>query len=565
VLTRLLVRNFRRLEEADIGLDAVTMLAGPNDSGKTAALQALCLWALGLRRWRERRSGHAAPGKRLGAPVNRRDLIAVPLPHTDLLWHDLRLRDTSRATQNVLIEVMVSGATRGVLWECGLEFDYANEELFYVRPLRLGGGRGAERMEVPDEASDVRVALLPPMAGLAAVEPRWEPGRTNVLIGEGQTAQVLRNLCYQVSQAGEGLWDRLAAHVRDLFGVELLRPRHLPERGEITMQYRQGRTVFDLSSSGSGMLQTVLLLSYLYSNPGAVLLVDEPDAHLEVLRQRQTLDVLVEAARANEVQLIIATHSAALLEEAVGRHHVVVLAEGHPSSLEDQGPRVMEALPHVGCGQYLLARWTGWVLYLETPRALTILRAFARRLGHRALSALERPFVRYVGAEPEQAIGHFRRLQCVLPGLIGVGLFATPGRDLPSTGDGLRTLQWTRAEAECYLCTEAALVAWARGAQRDLFGEHRAEAMGEAIRETLSVLRALGKSDPFGGRLRVSEEFLPPVFDAYRRLTGGEGRTLSKATYPELVEFLPQGAIDPEVVEKLDAIAQVADGARPPR
>lgn len=561
MLTRLQARNFRRLEEADIDLGEVTVLAGPNNSGKTAALQALCLWALGLRRWCERRSGHAAPGKRLGVPVSRRDLIAVPVPHADLLWRGLHLRDVSRSPQNVLIEIAVSGTTRGVYWECGLEFDYANEELFYVRPLRLGGG--AERMVVPDEAHDVRVALLPPMAGLAAVEPRWELGRTNVLIGEGQTAQVLRNLCYQVSQAGEGLWDGLAACVRDLFGVELLPPRYVPERGEITMQYREGRTVLDLSSAGSGLLQTVLLFSSLYANRGGVLLIDEPDAHLDVLRQRQTLDVLVDAARANEVQLIIATHSEALLDASAGRHRVVVFAEGRSSLLEDQGPRVIKALHRVGCNQYLLARQTGWVLYVETPSVVTILRAFARRLGHRAAQALARPFVWCVGHEPGQAVVHFGQLRDALPDLVGVCLIGPPERELPWTGEELHILRWHRAEAECYLCTEAALVAWARGEQRDLFGEHRAEAMGEAVREALKVLRTLGKADPFGGELRVSEEFLPPVFDAYRRLTGGEARMLSKATYHELVGFLPDGAIDPEVREVLDAVAETAGAAKP--
>lgn len=564
MLTRLRIRNFRRLEEADIDLAEVVVLAGPNNSGKTAVLQALCLWELGLRRWREKRSGHAAPGKRLGVPVSRRDFIAVPVPHADLLWHDLRLRDTSRATQNVLIEVVVSGATGGVLWECGLEFDYANEEFLYVRPLRLGDGRGGERMEVPEEASDVRVALLPPMAGLAAVEPRWEPGRTKVLIGEGQTAQVLRNLCYQVYQAGDGGWEALADRVRHLFGAELLPPRHVPERGEIAMQYRDGRTVFDISSAGSGMLQSVLLLSYLYANPGAVLLVDEPDAHLEVLRQRQTFSVVADVARANRAQLITASHSEALLDEAAGQHRIVVFLGGRPGRLDDHGPRAMEALPGVGCGQYLLACQTGWVLYLESPNALAALRACARRLGHRAASALERPFVRYVGREPKQAAEHFRRLRAALPHLAGVGLFGAAECELPHAGDGLDVLQWARADIEGYLCTEAALMAWARGEQRDLFGEHRAEAMGEAVRETLGALRMLGKADPFGGGLRVSEEFLPPLFDAYRRATGGEGRTLTKATYHELADFLPDGAIDPEIGGKLDAIADVAEAAKSP-
>jgi hypothetical protein len=42
-------------------------------------------------------------------------------------------------------------------------------------------------MLIPKEAAGVKVAFLPPMSGLAAVEPKWEPGRINVLLGEGQT------------------------------------------------------------------------------------------------------------------------------------------------------------------------------------------------------------------------------------------------------------------------------------------------------------------------------------------------------------------------------------------
>ena len=47
VLTRLRVRNFKRFDEVDIELGKAVVLIGPNNSGKTTALQAL---ALGVRR-----------------------------------------------------------------------------------------------------------------------------------------------------------------------------------------------------------------------------------------------------------------------------------------------------------------------------------------------------------------------------------------------------------------------------------------------------------------------------------------------------------------------------------
>ena len=53
-------------------------------------------------------------------------------------------------------------------------------------------------MPVPEEVGDLRVAFLPPMSGLADREFVKQQGEIGVLIGQGQTAQVLRNLCYQI-------------------------------------------------------------------------------------------------------------------------------------------------------------------------------------------------------------------------------------------------------------------------------------------------------------------------------------------------------------------------------
>ncbi len=44
MLTRLLVRRFKLFEELDIELGQRVLFVGPNNSGKTSALQALALW-----------------------------------------------------------------------------------------------------------------------------------------------------------------------------------------------------------------------------------------------------------------------------------------------------------------------------------------------------------------------------------------------------------------------------------------------------------------------------------------------------------------------------------------
>ncbi|MBL8527028.1 MAG: AAA family ATPase [Burkholderiales bacterium] len=294
MLTKLTARNFKLFDDVEIELGERVVFVGPNNSGKTSALQALALWSIGVRRWLEKRGDGNVPKERAGVTINRRDLIAVPIPAANLLWRDLHVREGYREegrakTKNVLIEIEVKGIDEGTPWMTSIEFDYANEESFYCRSRP---GHDGHRGVFPAAAGQVKLAYLPPMSGLAANETRLDEGALDVRIGEGRTAEVLRNLCWRALQRDESQWRQIGERMTRLFGVTLRDPRYIKERGEIVMSYSLGSTELDLSASGRGQQQTLLLLAHMAANPGAVLLLDEPDAHLEILRQRQIYQVL---------------------------------------------------------------------------------------------------------------------------------------------------------------------------------------------------------------------------------------------------------------------------------
>ena len=577
MLTRLKIRNFKQFDDVDIELAKAVVLIGPNNSGKTTALQALALWEIGLRRWNEKRQGKSSPEKRPGVTVNRRDLVSVPVPDANLLWRDLHVRNVERVerdgkksskTNNIRVEILVDGVTRDSAWTCGLEFDYANEESFYCRPLRTDLN-GTNRMPVPSEAGEVQVAFLPPMSGLADREFLKQAGEIGVLIGQGQTAQVLRNLCYQIHQMknAPNRWDELVSHIRALFGVELLAPEYVAERSEITMSYVDHRkNTLGLSSSGRGLQQTLLLLAHLYANPGAVLLLDEPDAHLEILRQRQTYNLLIQVAEQQGSQIIAASHSEVVLNEAAGRDAVIAFV-GKPHRIDDTGTQVLKSLRDIGFEQYYQAQEVGWVLYLENSTDLAILQSFAALLKHPARACLERPFVKYVETNlPTKAREHFFGLQEAKPDLVGIAIFDRLDREL-QTHTALREMMWQRREIENYFCTEDVLMAYAiHDLPEDLFGmaerEPRKDAMREAIREVTAALEILNKPSPWSGDIKATDDFLDPLFKAFfrkRRLP----LQLRKADYHLLASFLPPEEVDQEISEKLDAIVQTAARAKP--
>ena len=54
--------------------------------------------------------------------------------------------------------------------------------------------------------------------------------------------------------------------------------------------------------------------------------------------------------------------------------------------MNDRGSQVIKSLTDIGWDQYYLAEETGWLLCLEGPTDLAILRTFAEILGHPAQS-----------------------------------------------------------------------------------------------------------------------------------------------------------------------------------
>ncbi len=577
MLTKLTVRNFKRFGKVEIELGNHVIFIGPNDSGKTTALQALAVWDIGLKRWNERRKGKATPEKRPGVTINRRDLIAVPIPDAKLLWRDLDVRDVKRVngeqdTKNIRVDVIVAGVAEGKEWRCGLEFDYANEESFYCRPLRLSDDKNPERMPVPEQAGRVRIAFLPPMSGLAASETRLDPGAVNVLLGEGRTAEVLRNLCYQIVTGPDGKsnWDRLCDRIKALFGVALDQPEYIPERGEIVMTYRQPPNVrLDLASSGRGLQQTLLLLAHLMANPQSVLLLDEPDAHLEILRQREIYQLLTEEAHTRQSQIIAASHSEIILEEAADRD-VVVAFVGKPHRIDDRGSQVLKALKHIGFQDYYQAEQTGWVLYLEGSTDLAILRSFAETLNHNAVAVLKRPFAHYVGNLPSAARDHFYGLREAKRDLVAFALFDRLEQSVQEA-PGLKERQWKRREIENYLCQPETLLTYAEAsavevAPGPLFEaperKRRREAMQEAIEDSTPPAALRDPSDSWWVNTKASDEFLDRVFAAFFEKLGLPNM-MPKSSYHVLARFVPPELLNGEVREVLDAILEVARCARP--
>ncbi len=565
-LTKVRIRNFKKFDDIEVDLGTPVVFIGPNNSGKTTALQALSLWNTGLQKWNVKRSGQANPESRPGVPINRNELFAIPSPTTKLLWKELQVRASKKrgGTKNIRIDITVYGVTEGKEWKCGLEFDYANEESFYVRPLRLSEEKTPERMSVPKEAENIHVAFLPPMSGLTINEDKLTAGSIESRIGEGRTAEVLRNLCLKVFDEDKNIWDKVVNHISSLFGSELKPPNFISQTGQIEMNYIEDGTEYDLAAAGRGLQQTLLILTFILSNPNTVILIDEPDAHLEILRQRQIYKLLSDISTEYNSQIIAASHSEVILNEAAQKD-VVVAFVGRPHRIDDQGSQVLKSLKEIGFEDYFKAEQMGWVLYLEGATDLSILQKFAKKLNHEASEILERPFVKYMGNDHSRVQKHFYGVREAYPRLKGLAIFDNdPEQIIPIDfgGKGLKKSVWEKREIENYFCFRKTLINFASSeAEGPLFEVNFEERMKESISEIEEALETLEQPSPWGDDLKVSTEFLTKLFKKFYGKTKKYNR-MSKKDFHILVDYIPKGEIDDEIRQKLDQIVKIAKSAK---
>ncbi len=588
----LAIRNFKGFGESTrMGLDHPAVLVGPNNCGKTTAIQAIALWSQAVQTWFDRK-GQAPPKERTATGLNRLAVVAVPVRSTRDYWHNMAVRT---GPKNIPLEITLGVLHNNHVKPVTMKFRCFGDETVYCTP----DDATLNNPEFIEAAARLNVRLLYPMSGIETEEPIIQPGRIDVLLGQGQTAQVLRNLCLIVLREDSAAWSQIKKLMNRLFSVELDDPTETG-RGAIDLYYRQSgvRKPVDIALAGRGFQQMLLILAYLHSHPRSVILIDEPDAHLEILRQRQAYVLLRDVAARNDSQIVLVTHSEVILNEALDRDLTLILG-GRAYELARRRD-ILTALRHYGAEHYIRARQRGYVLYVEGGTDVDVLRALATKLGHRAADVWdESANVYYVQdnypeedqdselERVEQGFGlspdrHFFALRPMLPELRGLAIRDRNGQQREdSESGGLATSYWRRYEIENYIVTPEVLRACAADAYRDLplFDRFRDE--------TDEVLDELVLDRVFDGRQRDFLTWKEMSVDAARLLWEARTAQLKLSDFAEeffrrlaskldhamllrkrdlhrLVRFMDAETIPEEVSDKLGMLADLFEGADGP-
>ncbi len=570
------IKNFKSFgAEIKVNLDQPSVLIGPNNTGKTSVLQALALWSFGVKSWYQAK-GDTKATKNLSSGINRLNLTQLPVQNARFLWNNTEVRKGSN--ELIPLEIAIGLEFKGNLYECTISFTQQSSEIIYCLPNR----EFYENRELLEFASKIQVNLLYSMSGVAREEVLIPEGRIDSLIGQGQTSEVLRNLCYKIYDTNKADWEEIVDLMKKLFHIKLQPPKYIAASGTLELKYGTSgvRNDLDIAMAGRGLQQFLLLFSYLFSHKNSVLLLDEPDAHLEILRQKTIFTVLKRLTQKNGNQLIIATHSEVILNDSADTNLELILL-GEAIHLADKD-EIKNTLKEFGIEHYLKAKQKKSILYVEGSTDIDMLTAFAKLIDNKeALDILDSNLNYYYiqNTEPENTLDneinrnqgyygnhfrkHFNAIKSVVPDVKGIGIFDSDGNvKIGEKSDSLAVFYWKRYELENYFIKPSVITRWAQK-ELGIVGTIYQGFFDQALDECMIQKVFNNKIEAFEdykrlpltlqdnywlsitGQMKMSaffDEFIRKYYNKSNHIID-----LNKGHFYELIQYLPINEVDEEI------------------
>lgn len=310
-IARVRVEKFKRASEIDITLGDLNVLVGPNNSGKSSAIQSIhflitLFQSIDLvKRWQKRSRTSVFP----------EDLIYSPSDDP------YRLYEQGRLQQNTFIKFTVTLVD-------GQQIDV---------DLTKGKNANLSALISPVELAKSLASLTHPYSifspGLAGIARREQYASDGVLlraVSRGDANLFLRNILYRL-HGNEG-WAAFKRDIQSLFGEVDFRVDFEPSSQELIIidAVFVDRNV-PLESCGTELLQAIQILSYVHYFRPSLIILDEPDSHLHPNNQRLLCEMLAYINSEYGSKVILTTHSRHMLDALQGKAQFIWVQDGKAS------------------------------------------------------------------------------------------------------------------------------------------------------------------------------------------------------------------------------------------
>lgn len=309
------LKRFKKFEHTTITLQELSILVGENSSGKTSILQSINLALSAFSRFKL----YTTDNHNITKP-RRKGVGCNQLP--GILNDDFRELYYAKKSRNSRVNGNSIGAELYLSDEFGNRFGMQISSLFggyNLTPLSK-----AEQINAHPTLHQKEALLISGFVGLASSEEKALSLALRNRLRDGRASEIIRNLLLDTKDNVPENYAKLRKRLRDDFGF-IIDDVTFDESSDINVhayydEEISGKKIpFDFCSSGSGMMQVLQILTAIYRycpQNAEVVLLDEPDAHLHANMQVALFYSLREVQKELNIQIIISTHSTAIISAA---------------------------------------------------------------------------------------------------------------------------------------------------------------------------------------------------------------------------------------------------------
>lgn len=327
------LRRFKKFEHTTIELGELSILVGENSSGKTTILQAINLALHAFSRMKL----YSTTNK--GAVPRRKGVGCRELPgimNSD--FRELYYAKKSRNSRN-------GNGTNGA--ELYLTDDKSN--CFGLQISSLFGGYNITPLSKTSqignspELHQKEALLISGFVGLSSSEEKTLSLSLRNRLRDGRASEIIRNLLLDTKESVPENYGLLVQRLEKDFGF-IIDDVAFNEQEDINVhayydeRINSDKIPFDFCASGSGMMQVLQILTSIYRycpSSSTVVLLDEPDAHLHANMQVALFRSLQEIQKELGIQIIISTHSTAIISAASPSEIIPVSNAAHIKALTE--------------------------------------------------------------------------------------------------------------------------------------------------------------------------------------------------------------------------------------
>ena len=336
MLTKVRISNFKRIKEAELELGPVTYIVGGNNSGKSSAIQAI----------------HTAVTAAQVGRIRQQQVIPTsslrysPAAHFEGIKHK-KLLDNKLDRGPTIVEFtsQTANPNEDSKYRVAIYRGRSYESISVDRKPKQGNL--ADRIQDPNHP----FSFFTP--GLSEIPLREEyMGHASIFLRAiaGNANLAFRNILRQIHEQ-----DKLAEleyAVTNLIGEDISYTIWADETQDfyITAAATIGSENMHLVPVelwGTGLLQITQLYSYVILFRPAVLLADEPDAHLHPSRQKLLGNAFRNIAENYGCQIIATTHSEHLISTRPENTKLIWMRDGESETYEQE--ELIPLLMHLGC------------------------------------------------------------------------------------------------------------------------------------------------------------------------------------------------------------------------